>query len=106
MARAVVRLATVTAVLALAGCTGDSTPTAKASHAPSPSGVAAGSPDATATPSLESPLTTDPAEMEARYRAALPLFAYDEALPLDITRQPTSTRAGLPREDLEYTSPM
>jgi uncharacterized protein len=51
-------------------------------------------------------LTTDSTEMDARYEAALPLFAHDAEAPLEIERHPTSTQTGLARDELDYNSPM
>jgi dienelactone hydrolase len=51
-----------------------------------------------------SPVTFDPAEMERRYLAALPLFGYDDVAPLEL-QTVDSTRAGsLTVEEIEYAS--
>jgi dienelactone hydrolase len=98
----------------VAGLTATAVATAACAVGPSPVTTSVATPS---RPSAESSTTepsattapilaTDAEEMDARYEAALPRFAYDANEPLEIMRQPAFTRTGLVRDVLEYDSPM
>jgi hypothetical protein len=107
MPRARLRVALLATAVSMAGCAVMPSPSVTDSRMPTASPSVAATPSRTASPSpTPNPvLTTDPAEMDARFEAALPRFAYDPAEPLEIARQAVGTREGLLRDSLEYASP-
>jgi len=50
-------------------------------------------------------VSVEPAEMDARYREALPLFEYDETAPLELAIEPLGEQLGVVRHELAYASP-
>jgi hypothetical protein len=49
-------------------------------------------------------VTVDPIEMDARYEAALPLFDYDQSMPLELTPSRTETVDGATAQSITYAS--
>jgi dienelactone hydrolase len=73
---------------------------------PSPSAsIGSAAPSAVASPVASPVISTDPAVIESRYEAGLPLFDYDATAPLSLERAESVKTSGILREDISYASP-
>ena len=68
-------------------------------------GIGSSNPSVRESAAASPVVSTDPATMESRYEAALPLFEYDLAAPLGLERGDSVEVAGIRREDVSFTSP-
>ena len=92
------------AVVVLATACAPNQPPVSAMGSPSP---ASAKPSSIASSSATEPvISLDPAAMDARYEAGLPLFQYDAPAQLDLERRPNAELDGLIIEDISYASPM
>ena len=98
------KLVQLTLAVALVACAPSPTPLETSGDTAPPAASASATPS---RPSAVEPvISLDPATMDARYQAALPLFDYDATAPLQLERRPDASLEEILIEDVAYASPM